>query len=166
MRAESYFHLSLNTTAAVAACESFNFLSGYKVEVAGDGVLERGCSYAEFKRGLEVLAVEEAADYAARKAVAAAYAVNDGSNSVFSGMIEFLGSAVVYASRPAVIRCGVAYTERAYGILEAEFCYHLLEYRLVAVKVELAGGYVGCFGLEAENEFCVFFVADARQRTS
>ena len=74
--------LSLNAAAAVAAGERLNFLAGYKVEVAGDGVLERGGCNAELEGRLEVLAVEEAADYAAGKAVAAAYAVDYGGYPV------------------------------------------------------------------------------------
>ena len=67
--------LALNATAAVTARKRFHFLAGNKVEVAGDGVLQSRSRNAEFQSRLKVFAVEEAANNAARKAVAAAYAV-------------------------------------------------------------------------------------------
>ena len=77
-----YAFLALNAAGAVAARKRFYLLTGNEVEVAGDCMLQRGRRYAEFQRGLEVLTVQKAGDYAARKAVAAAYTVNDRGNSV------------------------------------------------------------------------------------
>ena len=86
-----YIDLSLYASRAVAARKRLNLFSCYEVKVAGDCVLQCRRRNAELKSILKVLAVNETADRAARERVAAAYAVNDGRNSVLSGVIEFLG---------------------------------------------------------------------------
>ena len=112
-----YRRLSLYTSGSVAASQGLNFFSGYQVEVAGDGVLQSGCSYAVLKSILEVLSIQHTADHAACEGVAAAYTVNDGMNAVLFGVIELLGISGVDASRPAVIGSGMAYTQRGYAFL-------------------------------------------------
>ena len=78
------YKLSLNAAAAVSADEIIYVRAGYEVEVAGNGVLERRSRYAEFKSVFKVLAVYKAADRTAGKGVAAAYAVYNRRDPVFS----------------------------------------------------------------------------------
>ena len=99
--------LSLHASGSVSAGQGLNLFSGYQVEIAGDGVLQRGSRHTEFQSRLEVLAVQHTADDAARKGVAAAHTVNDRMNAVLLGVVELLGISGVNACRPAVVGCGM-----------------------------------------------------------
>ena len=68
--------LSLHSAGAVAAHELFHVRNADTVKVADHAMLQAACRHREFQCGLLVLIVVQAIDQAARKAVAAADAVD------------------------------------------------------------------------------------------
>ena len=53
-----YVLLALYPAGSVAACQSLHFFPGHQVEVAGNGVLQRGRRHAVLQCSLEILAVQ------------------------------------------------------------------------------------------------------------
>ena len=74
--------LSLHSACAVAAHELFHVGNADTVKVADDAVLQTGSCNCKLERRLLVLILVQAVDQTARKAVAAAHAVNNVADPV------------------------------------------------------------------------------------
>ena len=74
---------ALYSSRAVAAHELFDIANAHAVKVADDAVLEAACRNCEFERQLLVLILVQVVDQTARKAVAAANAVDNVPDFVF-----------------------------------------------------------------------------------
>ena len=123
-------------------------------------MLQRRSRNRKFYSCLGVLAGEQGVDQTAAEAVTAANAVDDVQVVLLGEAVLVLCNIVEHCA-PAVVKCGVAFTQGDSDHLKAELISQLLCNGFVALVVKAAAVNIGSLGLNAEYVLGVLLVGDA-----